>query len=143
MSLNDKTHDEWALLKNVAEGYELDLIASMLAQLKIPVQKKSQGSGAYTSIYMGMSITGYDIYVPANRLLEAREVLENIEPLATDLMEDAEVEAERLDEPGGYILRYRNLFKLLLIIFFIIPSIIAMLYFLCRTLISFFEGSFS
>ena len=141
MSLRDKTHDEWALLKNVAEGYELDLITSMLAQLNIPVQKKSRGAGAYTSVYMGMSITGYDIYVPANRLLEARELLENIEPLETDLMEEAEVEV--LDEPSGYILRYRDLFKKLLIVFFIIPSIIAILYFLYHSLIPVFKGFFS
>lgn len=126
MSLHNKSQDEWALLKNVAAGYELDLITSMLAEIRIPVQKKSRGSGAYTSIYMGMSITGYDIYVPANRLLEAQELLAGLEPLETDCLDEAG--ADVLDEPGGYILRYRGLFKKLLIIFFIIPCAFGLLF---------------
>ncbi len=126
MSLRNKLQDEWTLLKNVAAGYEVDLITSMLAEISIPVQKKSRGSGAYTSIYMGMSLTGYDIYVPANRLLEAQELLAGLEPLETDCMDEAE--ADVLDEPGGYILRYRDLFKKLLIIFFIIPCAFGFLF---------------
>lgn len=126
MRFSNEFQDEWVLLENVAAGYELDLITSMLAQLNIPVQKKSRGSGAYTSIYMGISITGYDIYVPSSRLLEAQELLAGIEPLETDCMEEAG--AEVLDKPGGYILRYRDLFKKLLIIIFIIPGIIGLIF---------------
>lgn len=126
MRFSNASQDKWVLLKNVAEGYEVDLITSILEQLNIPVQKRSRGSGAYTSIYMGMSITGYDIYVPANRLLEAQEMLAGIEPLETDCMN--ETEAEVLDKPGGYILRYRDLFKKLLIIIFIIPGIIGLIF---------------
>ena len=132
MGSRDKSNDEWALLKNVAEGYELDLVTSMLDQLNIPVQKKSRGAGAYTSIYMGMSITGYDIYVPANRLLEAKEVLANIEPLEMDFTEAEGV--EMIDESGGYILPYRDLFKKLLIILFVIPGMIGLLFILYQYL---------
>lgn len=122
MNLPKNRRDEWELLKNVAEGYELDIITSMLAQLNIPIQKKSRGSGAYTSIYMGMSITGYDVYVPADRLLEAQEVLADIEPLDMNYTEEAG--REMADEPNGYILRYRKLFKNILMFLLIILTLI-------------------
>lgn len=131
MILCDKSQGEWVFLKNVAEGYELDLITLMLVQINIPVQKKSKGSGAYTSIYMGMSLTGYDIYVPADRLLEAQEMLAGTELMETEYIEEAGMET---NEPGGYIMRYRELFKKLFIIFFIIPGMIAFLYFVLLNL---------
>lgn len=136
MTLQKESQDEWVLLKNVGEGCELDIITSFLSEQNIPVQKKSRGSGAYTNIFMGMSITGYDIYVPANRLSEAKEVLESIKAAETELNEEEEKEigSETSEAPGGYILRSRSFFKKLFIIFFVIPSLLGLLYVLFQML---------
>lgn len=140
MIAKSKKQGEWAKLFNVGVYYELDIIRSMLAEYHIPVQMKSRGAGAYTSIAMGFSLTGYDIYVPSNRLAEAKEVLANVQPLDnnelmnTDLDEavkpSAVNEAEQQDsgEPGGYIIKSRKLFKTLFIFLFVIPGILGFLF---------------
>ncbi len=132
MQTNNAAHDQWALLKNVGFGYELEIISSLLDQLSIPILKKSRGAGGYTDIYMGGSLTGYDIYVPASRLMEAQELLVNTEGIDTELPAEQEIGVEK--QPVGYILHYRELFKKLLIIFFIIPSILGLLYFVFQSL---------
>jgi|GEM_PF-2591113 len=131
MPRQDKSKEEWQFLKNVGSNYELELITSILAQERILVMKKSKGSGAYTDVIMGASLTGYDIYVPAKRLAEARGIIDNLPvfegdeidfnapPVVNPVQSDAfETEAEE-----GFMLRNRNTFKLLLIIFVLIPLV--------------------
>lgn len=126
----ERPSDEWQFLKNVGSNYELELITSILAREGILVMKKSQGSGAYTDIIMGASLTGYDIYVPAKRLAEAREIIDNLpvfEADEIDFNEPAVINSllpTGEEEPGeGFILRNRNFFKVLLIVFVLIPII--------------------
>ncbi len=120
------TKDQWVLLKNVGIRYEVDLISSMMDQLNIPVLKKSSGSGDYTDIYMGASITGYNIYVPASRLKEAQEIIEISEPVESGISVEDAIQPE--DYQSGYIIRYRHLFKMLMIILFIVPSILGFIF---------------
>lgn len=131
MPQRDKSKEEWQFLKNVGSNYELELITSILAQERILVMKKSKGSGAYTDVIMGASLTGYDIYVPAKRLAEAREIVDNL-----PVFEDEEIDfntppvvdpvqsndsATKVEE--GFMLRNRNIFKLLFFIFVLIPLV--------------------
>ena len=131
MPQRDKSKEEWQFLKNVGSNYELELITSILAQERILVMKKSKGSGAYTDVIMGASLTGYDIYVPAKRLAEAREIVDNL-----PVFEDDEIDfntppvvdpvqsndsATKVEE--GFMLRNRNIFKLLFFIFVLIPLV--------------------
>lgn len=131
MPQRDKSKEEWQFLKNVGSNYELELITSILAQERILVMKKSKGSGAYTDVIMGASLTGYDIYVPAKRLAEAREIVDNL-----PVFEDEEIDfntppvvdpvqsndsATKVEE--GFMLRNRNIFKLLFFIFVLIPIV--------------------
>lgn len=139
MILKGKEQGEWIKLINVAEGYELDLICSMLAELDIPVQKKSRGAGAYTSIFMGLSITGFDIYVPANRLIEAKEILENVEPVNPEMLEPMDTESidteiRQEGDPDGYILNNRSFFKELFILIIVVPTVLGLLYALFQIL---------
>lgn len=62
------SREAWSLLINVGQGYEMDIIKGILSEADVPVLTKSKGAGAYTNVYMGMSITGYDLYVPASQL---------------------------------------------------------------------------
>jgi len=131
----DRSKDEWQFLKNVGTNYELELITSILAQEGILVMKKSRGSGAYTDVIMGASLTGYDIYVPANRLTEALDIVDN---MPTFESEDIDFDAPPASEPippemlsetdpsDGFILRNRNTFKDLLFIFIVIPMLLGL-----------------
>jgi len=146
MILKGREQGQWAKLINVGADYEMALIASRLAEFNIPVQRKSKGSGAYTDILMGHSLTGYDIYVPANRLEEAKEILADVEPLGTesDALTEAELdeivnidvisEAENQagGESDGYILNHRSFFKELFILIIVVPTVLGLLYMLIK-----------
>jgi hypothetical protein len=135
MVQRDRSKDEWQFLKNVGTNYELDLITSILAQERILVMKKSRGSGAYTDVIMGASLTGYDIYVPANRLAEARDIVDNMPtfesedidfnalPVSEPIVSEASAEIEPTD---GFILRNRSIFKNVFFVFIVIPVLLGL-----------------
>jgi hypothetical protein len=131
MPKRDKPKEEWKFLKNVGTNYELELITSILAQERILVMKKSKGSGAYTDVIMGASLTGYDIYVPAKRLAEAREIIDNLPVFEDDeidfnappALDPVRVDALQTEVEEAFILRNRNILKLLFVIFVLIPLV--------------------
>lgn len=135
---NTNTDHQWALLKNIGMAYEAELIRSMLNQCNIPVLQKSSGSGNYTDIYMGTSLTGYNIYVPASQLTEARDILASIEPIDQNSSEADEIQSDAAQ--GGYILQNRELFKKIFIILFIIPNVLGLLYFVFQTIKDVFKN---
>ncbi len=65
----------WVYLLNVRDHMEVGLLKSLLAEAGIPVLLKSKGSGAYMEIYMGISQTGIDLYVPLGRIDEALNII--------------------------------------------------------------------
>jgi len=131
MPQRDKSKEEWQFLKNVGTNYELELITSILAQERILVMKKSKGSGAYTDVIMGASLTGYDIYVPAKRLAEAREIVDNLPVFEDDeidfntppAVDPVQSDASATEIEEGFMLRNRNILKLLFFIFVLIPLV--------------------
>lgn len=127
--------EAWSFLINLRQGYELDVIKGILSAADVPVLTKSKGAGAYTNVYMGMSSTGYDLYVPDSRLSEARKLLNETEPI--DFIEINEPE-DTADHTGGYILKYRNLLKKVFIVVFIIPSLLGLLFMLFQEITNIF-----
>jgi len=131
MPRQDKSKEEWQFLKNVGSSYELELITSILAQERILVMKKSKGSGAYTDVIMGASLTGYDIYVPAKRLAEAREIIDNLPVFRDDeidfneppAVKPVQTDAFETEVEEGFMLRNRHVFKILFFIFILIPLV--------------------
>jgi hypothetical protein len=131
MTQRDKSKEEWQFLKNVGSSYELEMITSILAQERILVMKKSKGSGAYTDVIMGASLTGYDIYVPAKRLAEAKEIVDNLPVFEDDeidfnappAIDQIRSDAFESEVEEGFMLRNRNIFKLLFFIFVLIPLV--------------------
>ena len=69
------SHDSWVYLLNVRDHMEVGLIKSLLAEAGVPVLEKRKGSGAYMEIYMGISHTGIDLYVPSGRVDEALNIV--------------------------------------------------------------------
>jgi hypothetical protein len=80
---------------------------------------------------MGMSNTGYDLYVPASRLAEARKLLNETEPI--DFIEIYETE-DTADHTGGYILQNHDLFKKVFVVVFIIPALLGLLFVLFQNI---------
>lgn len=55
---------------------DLTVFCSMLESFGIPYLGKRQGAAQYINILFGRSIDGVEIYVPASRLEEAKELLD-------------------------------------------------------------------
>ena len=115
----------WSFLTNVGQGYETDVIKGILSEANVPVLTKSKGAGAYTDLSMGMSNTGYDLYVPASRLAEARKLLNETEPIESIEFNEPE---DTTDQTSGYILKYRNLFKKIFIVVLVIPLLLGLIF---------------
>lgn len=64
------------LLINCRDDFEAQIIEGLLRSAEIPVHKQYQGSGQVLKLYGGMG-QNIDIYVPADRLEEARLLLES------------------------------------------------------------------
>ncbi len=67
---------EWTLLVNCADDFEADLIIGILKEEEIIAQKKYRGMGHAMKIYGGMG-RDVDIYVPAEKMTEARQILQD------------------------------------------------------------------
>lgn len=64
------------LLVNCRDDFEAQCIEGLLTSAGIPVHKQYRGAGQVLKIYGGLG-QDVDIYVPADRLEEARQLLES------------------------------------------------------------------
>jgi hypothetical protein len=69
----DADHEEFLI--SVGDKFEADIIEAKLQSYNIPVLRKYKEAGGYTDIYMGMSITGIELYVPSKLLDDAKEIV--------------------------------------------------------------------
>lgn len=88
-------YDPPEFLISLKNGREADVVESLLTAHQIPVIKKYRYAGAYLEIYMGATVYGVDIYVPAQLLQEAKAILDSeiilIEENDDDDADDADV----------------------------------------------------
>lgn len=70
--------EEPAFLVNLREdsGLPVEVTTAHLEACGIPVLRQYPWGGSVVRIYMGAAHTGADLYVPASRLAEARQLLE-------------------------------------------------------------------
>lgn len=68
------------LLINCRDDYEANVIEGLLKVANIPVHKRYRGAGEAMKFYGGVG-QNIDIYVPADRLEEARLLLESSQEL--------------------------------------------------------------
>lgn len=125
------TDDSPALLCTANNHIEVTFIESIMRANNIPVMKKWRNAGDAAMIYMAVSFTGADIYVPSKLLEKAQELLE---PGSDDTNETDEGFAELLEEHSKkrreraqallfFIVGIPALFILLAIVFVVIYSI--------------------
>lgn len=67
---------KWCFLTEIYSENEAGIIESLLKSCGIQVLRRDRGAGAYLRIYMGLSNLGIDLYVPDNRLEEARILID-------------------------------------------------------------------
>ena len=125
---------EWIHLTKCSNAIELGMIESILNSNAVPVLKKSSGSGSYTEIYMGLSLTGWDVYVPVEFLRQAQELLPLQEGLAEyDLIDDdlgTEDAPEDTDKnQPGILIALAPIARRTIMILFIVPAVVWWLYF--------------
>lgn len=71
-----KTPENVALLANVADGIDAPMIIELLKNEGIECWATDSSSGSFLRSAMGFSPTGRQLYVPAEKLEEAKGILE-------------------------------------------------------------------
>jgi Putative prokaryotic signal transducing protein len=66
---------EWTLLASFTNSYEAEFAATGLKESGIPVMVRGLDVGIWGPGHAGPTITGPSVWVPENRLEEARELL--------------------------------------------------------------------
>jgi len=115
----DVTDDSPAFLCTVNTHEEVALVESLMRSHHIPVMKKWRNAGDATMIYMAVSFTGADLYVPSKLLEQAHELLASVP--------DDAAEAEDMDDDFNGLMeehskKRRERARTLLLLFFIIPT---------------------
>ena len=86
-------HDEYtAHLTTVHDNVELSIIRSILDGENIPYRARERGSGGVVRVIAGYSMYGTDIFVPADVLERATELL--------DAFRNGEVVEETVEDDG-------------------------------------------
>ena len=115
-------YEKETFLLSVGGSMEADMIEALLNSNHIPVLKKFRDAGDYLKIYMGGTIYGVDIYVPAQLLGKAQEIVaNNREALTEEELQDEEQPHD--DEAHSNINRKRRIRTWIILLFFI-PGIV-------------------
>ncbi len=120
----------WAFVANARDQIEAGMLESMLSEAGIPVLKKSKGSGAYMEVYMGISHTGIDLYVPETSLKEAVQIIEETAYIPVQSEVEGEAESIRVD-----IESKRRQGKRLVIWLYLAPLLLGVIYIIFSELI--------
>ncbi len=93
--------NNFAFLGNYPER-EVDFVESLLNSSGIPTIRKYPESGGYLDVYMGYSAYGIDIYVPAAKMKEAKNIVLPVEDkLKTDDKNETEERINNKKTDGG------------------------------------------
>lgn len=134
-------NDEEVFLVSVADEIEADIIESLLGSHGIPVMKKRKETGSYLNIVMGVNLFGVDIYVPSKAFKKANEILmarDEYESVLESQDKIGKREEEILNEENEYRIKRRRWFFWTIILLFLAPVIISVLYMFFRNIITSF-----
>lgn len=125
----EKIHyDEETFLMSTSDEIKANDIESLLKVHGIPVLKKHRGSGGYLQIYMGISNTGIDIFVPSRALEEAKEIMKQ-----NSL--DIRVEVDSIESFDDKYNKKRRIKTWIILSWLVVPVILWIVYNLLRLLI--------
>lgn len=123
-------YDVEAYFVSVANNIEADLIEALLETYKIPVMRKYKGADGYLNIYMGMTNTGVDLYVPSHALETAREIINSRPEQVSECNDNQSVNEENnnMEALDNAYSRKRRLRTWIILLFFV-PGLIWIIYF--------------
>ncbi|MCM1567170.1 MAG: DUF2007 domain-containing protein [Dehalobacter sp.] len=116
-------HDKESYLMSVTDGVEAGFIEAILNTNNIPVLKKYRSTGAYLELYLGMSGSGVDIYVPSKLSGQAKELVTGQSDASDELCLD--ISSEEINGFKKAINRKRKFRAWVVILVFITPGLIA------------------
>ncbi|NLX64178.1 MAG: DUF2007 domain-containing protein [Clostridiaceae bacterium] len=73
-----------AFLITAGDSIEADIIESKLSTAEIPVYRKYREPGAYLEIILGNTTMGIDLFVPEEKIEEAKAILESAADVSDD-----------------------------------------------------------
>ncbi len=76
MRMKDEAQLDKALLTTAGDSIEADMIEARLRESNIPVLREYREPGAFLNIALGTTTLGIDLYVPKDRLEEAKELID-------------------------------------------------------------------
>lgn len=71
------THSGWTLLASYDYGHEVDFAEATLSEAGIPVLVKGREAGIWGPGFAGAPSQGLSVWVPEERLKDARDILES------------------------------------------------------------------
>lgn len=122
--MSENPNCNWVFLKNVADGYEINILKAIFSENSIPIRIIPKELGGYLKITMGMTSYGYDIYVRESDYEKAKAILKY---LRTEVVENPVYEKINEDKEEFNIDYYKKKRKKriwIFLCFYIVPTII-------------------
>lgn len=102
----DKPNENETLLITVDDTSEADIIESKLKAFGIPVARRYRETGAYLTLVLGKSSFGVDMYVPNDRLIEAKDIVASAEEIKDeDILKDPSFSDESVKKANEELLK--------------------------------------
>lgn len=123
-----------AFLITASDRIEADILESKLSAAQIPVYKKYRGPGAYLNIVLGNTSMGVDLFIPEERLEEAKGILESTSDVSDEeILADPSFNDESIKKENDEILNsLNNKVKIIAAVFIVVVIALVVLYFLTR-----------
>lgn len=121
-------------LITASDRIEADILESKLSVAQIPVYKKYRGPGAYLNIVLGNTSMGVDLFIPEERLEEAKGILESTSDVSDEeILADPSFNDESIKKENDEILNsLNNKVKIITAVFIVVVIALIVLYFLTR-----------
>ena len=121
-------------LITASDRIEADILESKLSAAQIPVYKKYRGPGAYLNIVLGNTSMGVDLFIPEERLEEAKGILESTSDVSDEeILADPSFNDESIKKENDEILNsLNNKVKIITAVFIVVVIALIVLYFLTR-----------
>lgn len=121
-------------LITASDRIEADILESKLSVAQIPVYKKYRGPGAYLNIVLGNTSMGVDLFIPEERLEEAKGILESTSDVSDEeILADPSFNDESIKKENDEVLNsLNNKVKIIAAVFIVVVIALVVLYFLTR-----------
>ncbi len=108
------------LLMTASDNIEADIIESYIKPSGIPIFRKYRETGHYMTLLLGKSTYGIDLFVPKDKVVEARELVKSASNVKDeDILSDPSFSDEKLVAENEEILRELNKRNRWMAVFFI------------------------